>query len=147
VRLTESITAIAAGQQHSLLINSTGKVYSTGDNQFGQLGLGDQISRFEPTLVSALSGYRIVKIACGSHSAAISEQNQLFLFGRAALADLLLPTQLDPTAHFHDISVGDNFGCALDLDGNIYSWGSNENGELCQGDFRNRKAPALIASL
>jgi alpha-tubulin suppressor-like RCC1 family protein len=40
-----SVTAIATGSHHSLALTNDGKVYATGDNLFGQLGLGDKIDR------------------------------------------------------------------------------------------------------
>jgi len=48
---------------------------------------------------------------------------------------------------FSEVSIGNGFGCAIDLYGNAVSWGNNENGELCQGDFCSRKLPSMIESL
>jgi hypothetical protein len=48
----------AAGGQHSLVLNQLGAVYAWGDNQFGQLGLGDLTARRSPTKVLALDAMR-----------------------------------------------------------------------------------------
>ena len=59
---------------HIFAITETGAVYSWGRNDKGQLGLGDTKDRKCPTLVEALSGYRVVKIATGKN-------HSLFLTG------------------------------------------------------------------
>ena len=36
---------------------------------------------------------------------------------------------------------------AIDANGQVYSWGSNQRGQLGHGDTRNRKLPSQILSL
>ena len=61
---------------HLFAITETGAVYAWGRNEKGQLGLGDTKDRKCPTLVEALSGYRIVKVATGkSHSLFLTGDN------------------------------------------------------------------------
>ena len=48
---TDTWTAVAGGEGHSLAINSDGYLYSFGRNNYGQLGLGDTSSRTSPTKV------------------------------------------------------------------------------------------------
>mmetsp|Transcript_144551 Transcript_144551/g.463187 ORF Transcript_144551/g.463187 Transcript_144551/m.463187 type:complete len:91 (+) Transcript_144551:92-364(+) len=43
---------------HVVFINAAGDAYTSGHNDFGQLGLGDQVERASPSL--ALSGVRAV---------------------------------------------------------------------------------------
>jgi alpha-tubulin suppressor-like RCC1 family protein len=62
-------------------ITETGAVYAWGRNEKGQLGLGDTKDRKCPTLVNALSGYRIVKAATGRN-------HSLFLTGKYELKSL-----------------------------------------------------------
>jgi alpha-tubulin suppressor-like RCC1 family protein len=49
------IMAMAAGEHHSFLLDSRGRVFSFGINHSGQLGLGDKMCRFTPTLVRNLT--------------------------------------------------------------------------------------------
>ena len=50
-----------------------GRVFSTGGNATGQLGVGDTSDRSEFTLVDGLTGQDIRRVACGSgHAAAVS---------------------------------------------------------------------------
>ena len=48
---TDTWTAVAGGEGHSLAINSDGYLYSFGYNNAGQLGLGDTRQRTSPVKV------------------------------------------------------------------------------------------------
>lgn len=39
------------------------------------------------------------------------------------------------------VSIGNHFGCALNKEGAIYTWGHNNSGELGQGDFEEKSTP------
>ena len=52
--------AVHAGGTSSMVITASGDVYVFGDNQHGQLGLGDTTHRLAPTRVEALAGKRAV---------------------------------------------------------------------------------------
>ena len=45
------ISGLACGLHHTLLLSSTGQVYSFGSNTHGQLGVGDLVPRGAPTQV------------------------------------------------------------------------------------------------
>jgi alpha-tubulin suppressor-like RCC1 family protein len=76
------IVAIAAGFDHSLALDENGKVYATGDNGFGELGLGDTRKRNVWTLVGSLSDKKIVAIAAGAvHSLAFDASGKLYAAG------------------------------------------------------------------
>jgi alpha-tubulin suppressor-like RCC1 family protein len=64
-----------------LVLNNNGQVFSFGNNQFGQLGLGDVINRHLPSLVPSLSN--IVKISSGGYfSLALNNNGKVFSFGK-----------------------------------------------------------------
>ena len=42
------------------------------------------------------------------------------------------------------VEIGGWFGAVLDVDGNLYTWGTNSNGELGLGDFEVREKPVLV---
>lgn len=80
-----SIAAVAAGDQHSLLLTPTGIVYSFGCNARGQLGRDTpSSSSFEPGIVRSLAeaGARIIAIAAGSDfSVALSDDGAVYTWG------------------------------------------------------------------
>lgn len=58
--------SVAAGARHSLVLASNGQVWAFGNNQRGQLGLGDLSSRNTPTLIiGALASASITAITAG----------------------------------------------------------------------------------
>eukprot|EP01084_Bolivina_argentea_P058608 107020_1 len=81
-----NITKIATGRDHSLCLNSDGKVLSLGSNYYGQLGLGthDDYSHIEPELIPLFIQLNVViiDIACGtSHSVVLSNDGKVYTFG------------------------------------------------------------------
>jgi alpha-tubulin suppressor-like RCC1 family protein len=44
---------------------ATGEVYSFGDNQYGQLGIGGNLSTTSPSIINSLSGVGIAQISAG----------------------------------------------------------------------------------
>lgn len=74
-------------------------------------------------------------IAAGNHSAAVVQGN-LFLWGCGSFG-----TYQKPTLFLTDISlikVNGTLGLAVDNKQQLYSWGSNVNGELGVGDTNSR---------
>lgn len=144
VNFPEDLQAVSCGVFHTLLLNSSGKVYAMGGNSFGQLGLGNKKSSSRPEKVQ-LEAY-IIKIVCGSHSAAISDKGQLYVWGTGVFGEYLQPTRLNIPA-CKDVSIGGSYGIAVDISGNVFAWGANSNGELGVGDYDPRIAPTNIQSL
>ena len=59
-----------------------GLVFSTGDNECGQLGHGTYQSRRVPQKLETLKNYVVVKLAAGArHSAALTDSGTLYTFG------------------------------------------------------------------
>lgn len=82
-----TVTAIAAGQNHTVARLSDGSVQAWGLNYYGTLGDGTQTSRNVPTSVSTLSS--ITKIGAGwEHSLAVSSTGVVFTWGRNTYAQL-----------------------------------------------------------
>jgi alpha-tubulin suppressor-like RCC1 family protein len=86
----ESVKQIAAGSAHTLVLTSNGRVLAWGSNTEGQLGLGEESEElaytpqevYFPAKAAADNGCGLAKVACGSyHSAAVSNDGQLFVFG------------------------------------------------------------------
>ena len=93
--LPAGIIQIVSGLDHTLLLHKEGTVYSFGDNRCGQLGYQGtpQTDTFPselhhshypdtPQAVTFLSGIEVIKIAAGGcHSAALTVDNVLYIFG------------------------------------------------------------------
>jgi alpha-tubulin suppressor-like RCC1 family protein len=76
----QNIIQISSGFDHNLAIDSNYQVWSWGNNNFGQLGLGDTNSRNVPEKIPTLDN--IEKAVCGGNSSfAFTFDKQVFLFG------------------------------------------------------------------
>jgi alpha-tubulin suppressor-like RCC1 family protein len=157
-----NIVSISAGSNHSLFLDKNGKVYSCGYNCSGQLGLEDNIDKYN--LVQIQFPTKIAEIAAGDlHSLALTEEGSIYSFGDNRHGKLGLSC-----ANFHDepvwsptlipfphkiisIAAGMNHSLLLTLDGQVYSFGCNSSGELgldkldtLQSDIKSRFVPTLI---
>jgi alpha-tubulin suppressor-like RCC1 family protein len=56
---------IAGGFKHSMVLTKTGQVYTFGQNNLGQLGIGNSRGKLVPTLVSSVSG--VIAISAGDN--------------------------------------------------------------------------------
>ena len=60
------VTAVAAGNDHSLALTSTGQVLAWGDDDLGQLGDGNTTQSYVPVTVRLPTGTKAVKLGAGS---------------------------------------------------------------------------------
>jgi alpha-tubulin suppressor-like RCC1 family protein len=163
VRLTAGVsepivTAVAAGDEHSLALTSDGRVFAWGRNSDGQLGIGALGSTSLPSLVP-VSGVRLVA-AGGSHSLAAGEDGRVWAWGRNAEGQLgtgtydasLLPALVrtsawPPGAAVTALSGGVSHSVALTTDGGVFAWGLNSSGQLGDGRTVSRNVPASVTSV
>ncbi|KAH8381687.1 hypothetical protein KR093_010649, partial [Drosophila rubida] len=76
------VQQLECGQEHALLLNANGDVYSWGNGLRGQLGQASLGVEETPQLIEALAGIKITHIAAGGwHSAAISAFGDLYTWG------------------------------------------------------------------
>jgi alpha-tubulin suppressor-like RCC1 family protein len=154
----KKIVAIAAGIYHSLALDSEGNVYATGENDVGQLGLGDKDNRNGFTSVTSLEGKKIVAVSAGrNHSLAIDENGKVYATGKNGEGQLGLDDNFDRNSFtivssLRDkkvvaITAGANYALALSSDGSVYATGENIIGELGLGDEIRRNVFTLVSSL
>ncbi len=155
-----TISSIAAGRHHTLGI-SNGKVYTWGENTYGQLGNNGTSVAATPVAVytqGVLSGKTITAIAAGSdHSLALASTGTLYSWGRGAngqlgrgsTADASAPVQVTMTGVLAGgtitaIGAGGNRSFALKSDGKVYAWGDNTTGLLGNGSLTAATSPVAV---
>lgn len=118
---TYTITEMAAGITHTLLLADDGTVFSFGHNAFGELGHGDLNERLVPTPITSTSdGFNDKTIiAISAHGHTVSSQFEEFEGGHSL---------------------------ALASDGTVYSFGSGFWGQLGHGDSQDQLLPKRIDS-
>jgi len=95
-RLTDfpfKVKRTAAGIDHSLLLTEDNQIFACGSNLDGNLGLGHNYSCDSFLQVHGINNVQIKNIAAGRHSAAISTDGRLYVWGPVFLGDkpLLIP--------------------------------------------------------
>lgn len=80
-----TVASIACGNQHSIILTSSGSVLAFGRNLDGQLGHGSRKEAKLPTLVAGLKEDVVVQIAAGGdYCLALSDTGSVFAWGNNA---------------------------------------------------------------
>ena len=144
--------SIAFNQNFSLAIDKNGDVYSWGHDKYGELGRGDEYDeicddvncRKDIGKIENLSN--ISYLSAGySHSLAIKTDNTIWAFGTGTNGELgnlkeessSTPVQVDfgdENPIIVQVSAGSDFSLALDIEGQVWAWGKNNNGQMGQGE-------------
>ena len=149
-----NVSYVSAGGLYSLF-QSNNKVYGCGYNYYGQLGLGNNTSVVQPSLVPD-QPLPIVQLSSGYyHSLLLDEEGNVFSTGDNAQGQLGIDSkenknvftkisQIPPIAR---ISCVSNSSFLIDLDGNVWSFGENSLGQLAIGSVLSCKVPTKVESL
>ena len=137
-----------------------GKVYSWGDNEVGQCGLGfagEPITT--PQRILGLT--KIVQVSCGyKFSAAVDEQGELYVWGSDRAVefvdtswdggldrnseDITTPERVKGIPKVKQIACGGFHMLILTTDYKIYAWGDNSEGQLGVGNWTSQRSPVNI---
>ncbi|CAF3772630.1 unnamed protein product [Adineta steineri] len=63
--LPKRLTAVAAGEAHTIILGSRGDIYVCGDGKHGKLGSQTHSNEFEPCLIDKFKSYNVLKVVCG----------------------------------------------------------------------------------
>jgi alpha-tubulin suppressor-like RCC1 family protein len=140
--------------QSNFATNTSGDLYSWGNNTQGQLGrLAATIH--SPIQLSSTSNWS--KVAAGSfHFLAIDNNNALWSQGYNNLGQLGLSnstliystiTQIGTLSNWSQIACGYAHSVALKTDGTLWTWGSNFQAQLGQGDYTSRSSPVQVGAI
>ena len=158
----KTVTAVAAGDRHTVAVTSDGKVFAWGRNDQGQLGDGTTISRRTPMAVDmsgALSGKTVTAVAAGFyHTVALTSDGKVFAWGENDFGQLgdgtyasgTTPVAVDMSGallgkRVTAIASGSNHAVAVTSDGKVFAWGYNHDGELGDGTtIFSRSSPVAV---
>jgi X-linked retinitis pigmentosa GTPase regulator len=96
-----------------------------------------------PVKLADIAHIKMKHIAAGSCSASISsDSGDLYLWGSGVFGEFLTPHRVKTISNrVVGISLGNQFGAAINSEGLVYTWGRNSNGELGSGFFEERATP------
>ncbi|NP_001288968.1 ultraviolet-B receptor UVR8 [Brassica rapa] len=150
------VLIISAGASHSVALLSGEVVCSWGRGEDGQLGHGDAEDRSSPTQLSALDEHQIVSVTCGADHTVAYSQSRLEVYswgwgdfgrlGHGNSSDLFTPLPIKALhgVMIKQIACGDSHCLAVTMDGEVQSWGRNQNGQLGLGNTEDSLVPQKI---
>lgn len=140
------VTAISAGQNVLLALKNDGTVW--------QWTAGSGSS---PTKVTGLPGNVAAISAGGGHYLALTRSGDVWAWGRndkgqlgigtSDTSDHATPKQVAILHDITDIAAGFSHSLAVDYTGNVYTWGSNNYGQLGDGTTRDSGKPFRISGI
>ena len=131
---------VSAAYRNCLAVKTDGTIWSWGQNNGGQLGLGDTVYRSSPTQIGALTNWQKVNGVTGFAVASKTDgtlwawgSNGAGQFGNNNTVSKSSPVQVDSFKFngWTNVIATSNLMClAGKQDGTLWAWGSNGNGGL-----------------
>jgi len=136
-----NVVTVAAGQEHTVAMDASGKLWAWGRNDNGEVGDGTNTQRKFPVAVTNLTG--VLSFSCGNlFTLAVKTNGTVWAWGYNAHGQLgdggsgdnPVPTQIPNFTNVVAVAGGmDNYSLALKSDGTVWGWGDNDNGQLGTG--------------
>lgn len=150
-----SVSAVAAGQSHTLALRTDGTVWAWGANGYGQLGDGSTFESTTPVPVSNLTN--VTALAAGEfHSLALLSDGTVWSWGNSnsgqlgigELGEKHAPVQVPGLTNVKAIAAGRQHSIALKTDGTVWAWGYNGAGQVGDGSqVINKLSPVQVVGL
>ena len=148
------VSALAAGQFHSVALKSDGTVWTWGRNSSGQLGDGTTTNRPELVQVVGLNGVAAVA-GGGDRSLCLKADGTVWGWGRNVEGQLgdgstvnrITPVRASGLTDVVAVACGDSHSLALRSDGTAWAWGYNGTCQLGDETMNNRSSPVQVIGL
>lgn len=156
------VKAIGCGSYHLLVaLAANGYLYTTGLNNYGQLGVGSTENHSELQLVDSLTTQNVAAVEGGTHhSVVLTNDGAVYTFGRADSGQLGTQDECQ-TGDFKDrpqkvefdrsekvvvrsIAAGSNHALALTETNEIYAWGYGDMLALGNGVEQDEPRPRKL---
>ncbi len=148
--------AVSAGEFHTVAIDRDGTLWSWGGAGNGQLGDGTKIDKSSPVRVQQAGITWKAVSAGGTHTVGIAEDGTLWSWGdndngqlgdgtKGETTNKSTPARTYQTeTAWKAVSAGGTHTVGIDSDGNIWSWGDNDKGQLGDGTKEDKSTPVKI---
>lgn len=162
------IRTLQMGYDHSHIITKNNRVFSWGNNYYGQLGISQgvqdwSLSGVEPIEINPSIGGDTPYIVYGGKdfSVLLTNQGNVYAYGRndynqlgisdGGVTDFCDSPVLISISDVHHIAVGQSFAVALKTDGTVWGWGDDTYGQISltssTGSPRSVEIPTRITDI
>ena len=129
------IVGLSCGDEHTAVLTDSGRLFSFGSNEFGQLGLGHNTNVLKPSCVKSLKPDRVLRVACGkAHTVVAMESGKMYGFGSNSDGQLGIgrnPESINRPMEIHggigepvkQLEAGSQHTMSLGKSGSVYDWG------------------------
>jgi hypothetical protein len=160
------VTQVAAGNEHSLVVTSSGQLYAFGENYYGQLGNPTNNKTVKPNPAPALVTLpgevgQVTQVAAGNEfSLVVTSSGQLYAFGENQYGQLgnatnnntfkpnPTPTLVTVPGKVVQVAAGESDSLAVTSSGQLYAFGENNLGQLGNATndntFKPNPTPTLV---
>ncbi|KAK2587103.1 hypothetical protein KPH14_002869 [Odynerus spinipes] len=134
---------VSCGQHHTVVATDRAEVYVFGANDYGQLGISNELSPMisTPTKLTNVRFSPPIETHAGWTHTAILNDNTIFAWGRNTYGQLgqeraitWKPDLIENIPKINQFSVGSQHNLAVTDDDIILCWGWNEHGSCGTGD-------------
>jgi len=154
-KIMEDVKTMAWGNEHYVILKTNNSLWAWGENSYGQVGStadnNSHKNQIDP--VEVLQDIREVS-AAGLSSLIVKTDNTLWGFGRnnngqlgdGTTTDRFTPVMIMDNARVVSMGGGDKVyhNLILKKDNSLWTWGSNEKGQLGDGTYTTRPTPVKI---
>ena len=127
------------------MVTNSGRLFTFGSNEWGQLGLGHNNNVIKPSCVKVLKPDQVTKVACGRHhTLVVMRSGVCWSFGSNSDGQLGVgrgpewsntPVPWEGVAGgVVKLAAGAGHSMALTEAGQVWVWGSNTEGQLGLGE-------------
>lgn len=159
------VADIKANLNFTLLLDTAGDVWAWGRNREGTLANGTTEPVSKPLKIAALDEIFVVDIGAGQrHGLAVTRGGKVWAWGNNSKGQLGFKPNADVSpaqdnvpqprlvsglSDIKDAEGGGAFNLAIDSQGQLYTWGDNDNGQLGVNpeEVSSRYEPELIEGL
>jgi alpha-tubulin suppressor-like RCC1 family protein len=127
------IASATCGCSHTIFLDTKGKVYAVGNNETGQLGLGDVTRRTTPTPIPFFANIPIVSVSAGqTHTIFLDTSGKVYAVGNNKFGQLGIGLEYDD-AGGNEVGAESNES-AEGNESNEVSAAGNESNESAEGN-------------
>ena len=133
---------------------ASGEVYAWGNNDSGQLGIGNTTNQSVPVKINGLTNVQNIDIENGSIYA-ITKTGDVYAWGNNDSGQLgignttnqSVPVKINGLTNVQNIDIENGSIYAITKTGDVYAWGNNDSGQLGIGNTTNQSVPVKINGL